>query len=81
MAAVKMYTTTWCPDCRNAKLWLDSRGIAYEEINVEDVAGAAEFVMSINNGKRKVPTFVVGEKAFHNSPFSVAVMEEKFPAK
>lgn len=78
MAEVKMYTTTWCPDCRMAKKYLDTKGIAYEEINVETVPGAAELVMSLNAGKRKVPTFVVGEDAFHNSPFSLAVMDEKF---
>ena len=78
MTEVKMYTTTWCPDCRMAKKYLDTKGIAYEEINVETVPGAAELVMSINAGKRKVPTFVVGEDAFHNSPYSMALMEEKF---
>ncbi len=78
MADVKMYTTTWCPDCRQAKKYLDAKGIAYEEINIETEPGAAEFVMSVNAGKRKVPTFVVGTEAFHNSPFSFALMEEKF---
>ncbi|HZS06913.1 MAG TPA: glutaredoxin family protein [Blastocatellia bacterium] len=78
MATVKIYTTTWCPDCRNAKAWLDRRGIAYEEVNIETTPGAAEFVMTVNNGKRKVPTFVTGAEAFHNSPFSPALMEEKF---
>lgn len=78
MAEIKMYTTTWCPDCRMAKKYLDTNGIAYQEINVETEPGAAELVMSINAGKRKVPTFVVGEDAFHNSPFSLALMEEKF---
>ncbi len=78
MAKVKMYTTTWCPDCRMAKKYLDTKGIAYEEINIETVPGAAELVRSRNAGKRKVPTFVLGEEAFHNSPFSLAVMEEKF---
>ncbi len=78
MAEVKIYTTTWCPDCRNAKAWLDKRGIAYDEINVETAPEAAQFVMAVNNGKRKVPTFVIGADAFHNSPYSQAVMEEKF---
>lgn len=78
MEVVKMYSTTWCPDCRNAKRYLDARGIAYEEINIETTPGAAEFVMSVNAGKRKVPTFVVGEDAFHNSPYSQRLMEEKF---
>lgn len=78
MAEVKMYTTTWCPDCRMAKSWLDRRGIAYEEINVETTPGAAEFVMSVNQGRRKVPTFVVGEETFHCSPFNQQILEEHF---
>ena len=81
MSLVKMYTTTWCPDCRNAKRYLDSHGISYEEINIETTPGAAEFVMSVNAGKRKVPTFVVGTDVFHNSPYSNALMEKKFGAR
>ena len=78
MAEIKMYTTTWCPDCRNAKRFLDEHDLAYEEINIENSGEAAELVMSINGGKRKVPTFVVGDDAFHNSPFSLTLMKEKF---
>ncbi len=78
MSEVKLYTTTWCPDCRNAKSFFNARGISYTEINVDDDPSAAELVKTINDGKRKVPTFVVGEDAFHNSPFSLALMEEKF---
>ena len=78
MSEVKMYTTTWCPDCRNAKSFLNSRSITYTEINVDDDPSAAELVKTINDGKRKVPTFVVGNDAFHNSPFSLKLMEEKF---
>jgi len=78
MAEVKMYTTSWCPDCKMAKMWLDRHDIAYEEINVETTPGAAEFVMSVNNGRRKVPTFVVGNEAFHCSPFNQRTLEEKF---
>lgn len=78
MAVVKMYTTTWCPDCRQAKKYLDSRGIAYEEINIETTPSAAEIVMAANAGKRKVPTFEWDGDIFHNSPFSHRLMEEKF---
>lgn len=78
MAEVKIYTTTWCPDCRYAKSYLETCGIAYEEINIETTPGASEFVMSVNAGRRKAPTFVVGDDVFHNSPYSQALMEEKF---
>lgn len=80
MAEVRIYTTTWCPDCQHAKAWLDRRGVAYEEINVETTPGAAEYVMSVNNGKRKVPTFVINADVFHNSPYRQSIMEEKFGA-
>ena len=64
-----MYTTTWCGDCRNAKRFLDERGIAYEEIDIERHEGAAEYVMRANGGKRRVPTFEVGGRAFSLSPY------------
>ena len=69
MANIKMYTTTWCSDCRCAKQYLNEHGIAYEEINIEEQGGAAERVMQINNGKRKVPTFEVNGRAFDLSPY------------
>lgn len=31
-----MYTTRWCAYCVRAKALLDSRGIEYEEINLDD---------------------------------------------
>ncbi len=64
-----MYTTAWCGDCRNAKRFLNERGIAYEEIDIEQHGGAAEYVMKINGGKRKVPTFEIDGCAFDLSPY------------
>ncbi len=69
MANIKMYTTTRCSDCRHAKRFLNERGVAYEEIDIEQHEGAAEYVMKINDGKRKVPTFEVGGRAFNLSPY------------
>ncbi len=70
MASIKMYTTTRCGDCRHAKRFLNERGIAFEEIDIEQHEGAAEYVMSVNNGKRKVPTFEVDGRAFELSPYN-----------
>lgn len=66
---IKMYTTRWCGDCRHAKRFLDERGVAYEEIDVEATEGAAEYVMSVNDGRRKVPTFEVDGRVFSLSPY------------
>ena len=69
MAKIRIYTTAWCGDCRRAKKFLMERGIAYEEVDIEQKAGAAEHVMRINDGKRKVPTFEVEGRAFNLSPY------------
>ena len=69
MANIKMYPTTWCSDCRQAKRFLNESGIAYEEINIEEHDGAAELVMKLNAGKRKVPTFEIDGRAFNLSPY------------
>ena len=43
MSKIKIYTTSWCGDCRAAKRFL-VEAIDYEEINIEKVAGAAEIL-------------------------------------
>lgn len=64
-----MYTTTWCPDCHAAKRALTQKGIAFEEINIEEDEQAAEYVMGVNGGKRSVPTLVSGDVAHSLSGF------------
>jgi len=67
---VRMYTTTTCSDCRRAKKLLENWRVAYEEINIEETPGAAEFVVQANGGRRSVPTFEVAGKVFSCSPFN-----------
>ena len=33
---IRMYTTRWCGFCVRAKALLDSRGLSYEEIRLDD---------------------------------------------
>jgi glutaredoxin 3 len=45
MSRIKLYSTEPCGFCRNAKALLQSRGIAYQEINLaKDPDGRAELV-------------------------------------
>jgi len=66
---VKMYTTSTCPDCTAAKLHLEGLGISYEEIDITENEQAAEYVMSVNDGRRSVPTLVHGNDAESLSRF------------
>ena len=69
MVRVKMFTTTRCGDCRAAKRYLAEVGVGYEEINIEEVDGAADIVMNANMGRRSVPTFEIDGTFINCSPF------------
>lgn len=64
--SVTMYSTSWCPDCHRAKLFLSQWGISYREVNIELIPGAAEKVMAWANGKRVVPTMLIGDRVLVN---------------
>ncbi|MDI2131032.1 mycoredoxin [Yinghuangia seranimata] len=58
-ATVTMYSTPWCGYCRRLKSQMEREGLAYDEIDIEKDASAAEYVMSVNGGNQTVPTVVV----------------------
>lgn len=68
--ALRVYKTSWCPDCRRAEAFLRLRGIPFEEIDIEEVPGAAELVMELNEGRRSVPTLVAGDHVINASRFN-----------
>ena len=53
-----LYSAPWCPDCREAKRFLDRYKLAYSEINIEVTPGAADEVVK-RTGKRAIPQFVI----------------------
>ena len=67
---IRVYATKWCGDCRRARLFLKKKQIAYEELDINADPEAAKFVMKVNDGKRKVPTFNVEGRVFSCSPFN-----------
>jgi mycoredoxin len=60
---VKVYTAAWCRDCRAAKQFLESHGIAYMEMNVDvDADASAELIQHV--GKRAIPQLVIDGEWF-----------------
>jgi glutaredoxin 3 len=58
-AHVTMYATSWCPYCERARALLRSKGVTFEEIDVEaEPARRAE--MQQRSGRRTVPQIFVG---------------------
>lgn len=60
MATVKIYSTESCPFCKMEKDYLTSKGIAYENIFVEQHPDAAEEVLKIS-GQLSVPVTVIND--------------------
>ena len=61
-AKITMYTTDPCGFCRSAKSLLESRGVAYDEVNLaKDPDGRAELVAL--TGQMTFPQILVGRRA------------------
>ena len=54
MVKVKIYTTTTCPYCKMEKEYLDSKGIKYANVFVDNDTKAAEEMIS-ESGQMGVP--------------------------
>lgn len=58
---IVVYSSPWCPDCREAKRFLERYNIPFTEIDIEITPGAAQEVVA-NTGKRAIPQFVIDGK-------------------
>jgi mycoredoxin len=65
---ITMYSTTWCGYCRRLKSQLDSVGIGYTEVNIEERPDAAAFVEQVNGGNQTVPTIVFPDGSAATNP-------------
>ena len=53
-----VYGTTWCPDTRRSRAFLDQNNILYQWIDIDTESEARKYVEQVNNGNRSVPTIV-----------------------
>jgi len=60
MQKVVMYATDWCGYCARARALLESKGVPFEEIDVDAQPGAREEMMK-RSGRRTVPQIFIGE--------------------
>ena len=73
---VLVYTAAWCRDCRSAKQFLDSHGIGYTEINVDDDPAASDEVMH-HVGKRAIPQLVIDGASGFLAPEGIPLVQSK----
>ena len=61
MRTIRIYTTRWCGFCVRAKTLLDSRGLPYEEISLDDDPAFRRTVYEATGGWT-VPQIVVEDQ-------------------
>ena len=61
MARIQMYTTRWCGYCVRAKTLLDSRGLEFEEINLDGEPAFRQRLLELTGGWT-VPQILVDGK-------------------
>jgi glutaredoxin 3 len=62
MKKLTVYSKTVCPYCVQAKAFLKSKGILFDEVNIETSPEAREFIMA--EGHRTVPQIYIDGKIF-----------------
>lgn len=58
--SIVVYSTEDCGDCRRSKALLKRFGVPYEEISLDEHPEATPEVIRLNNGRRTLPTIVIG---------------------
>jgi mycoredoxin len=74
--AIHVYTTPNCGDCVAVKRALQQYGLTFTEVDITQSQEATSLVERINDGKRSVPTVMIGDHAASLSRFSVRKFRE-----
>ena len=54
---IVMYCTSWCPDCKRARIWLKEHNLPYTEVDINAVPGAPDQLRKWANNTLTTPTF------------------------
>jgi len=57
-----MYTTAWCGFCVRAKAFLEAKGLAYEEVRVDDDPAFRDRLLDLT-GRWTVPQILIGDES------------------
>ena len=77
MEPITVYSTAWCPDCRRAKTFLKERGLAFEEVNIEDDPDGEEIVSPREQRKTNSADTESGGALFRVQPVQCAATRRR----
>ncbi len=68
MDKIEVYGADWCGDTKRTLRHLDTLGVDYKYIDVEQDAKASAWVKEQNNGKERKPTVKLGDNEVLSVP-------------
>ncbi|HEX8524469.1 MAG TPA: glutaredoxin domain-containing protein [Tepidisphaeraceae bacterium] len=68
MSDIQVYGADWCEDTVRTRQHLESLGLPYDYLNVDQDDAAKQWVMKQNDGKQKTPTVKVANKIVLSEP-------------
>jgi glutaredoxin len=72
---ITVYSKSACPNCDNAKRFLDQQGLRYREINIEKDSASRDFL--IQQGHRSVPQFYCNDTLLVDGWDSLRMMSKE----
>lgn len=67
---ITLYSAPWCGYCKKAKAYLNFKGIAYQDVDIDTLDGKLAFAQT---GKKSIPFLVDGRRAIQG--FSLAAYD------
>ena len=58
---IKIYSTSLCGPCKNAKRLLDERGLSYDEIDIDEIGWSRDDLYEMTGG-RTIPQIIIDGK-------------------
>ena len=68
---IEFYTTDWCGDCVRSKALLNKYNLDFNEVNVDSNDEANEYIKTLQNDQRRIPTIVFADGSFLIEPSDV----------
>jgi thioredoxin reductase (NADPH) len=81
-STITIYSTAWCPDCKQAKKFFGEHRVQYENVDIEENPEGIPFVENLNKGKRIIPTIIFPDGEVLVEPSNAQLAEKLgLPAK
>jgi thioredoxin reductase (NADPH) len=75
-STIMIYSTVWCPDCRQAKKFFGEHRVQYENVDIEQNPKGVSFVEKLNKGMRVIPTIIFPDGEILVEPSNAQLAEK-----